>query len=166
MIGWDADSGQWVPVDKEMMEGSFVGNVGRGAARGLEEIGQGISGLGTPADPVEIERRQLEAQDLEARQQEARTAAPWAEMIGEAAPDIAAGVATAPFAGGMSLPAAIGAEALTGGILGGLRPGSFDERLGRAAIGGALSIGGAALSVPATAGIGSALRLFRNVESQ
>ena len=81
-------------------------------------------------------------------------------------PDVAAGLALAPVTGGMSLPAMLGAEFLAGGIMGAIRPGSFDERLGRAAIGGLAAVGGAALVGAGSGGVGSALRLFRNVEDR
>src|SRR5262245_17094448 len=107
LIGWDTDSGQWVPLDREMYEGSFIGNVGRGALRGAQEIEQGINELLPNADPALV---QAQGEALAARQQEAAAAAPWAEAIGEAVPDISAGLAAAPLTGGMSLPGMVGTE--------------------------------------------------------
>jgi hypothetical protein len=89
-----------------------------------------------------------------------------ASAIGNVVPDVVAGTALAPLTGGMSLASMLLAESAIGSVMGGIRPGSVDERIGRAAVGGLASIGGAALSVGAAAGVGSALRLFRNVEGQ
>ena len=71
MIGWDADVGDWVEVDKTMMEGSFVGNVGRGAATGMAEIAQGVQEIADPG-----ERTQLEGERLIEQTQAQQAAAP------------------------------------------------------------------------------------------
>src|SRR5262245_31259122 len=98
MIGWDADSGRWIELDPEMMEGSFLGNVGRAASRGMAEIAQGVREIADPG-----ERTRLEGERLQQERQAAQASAPWAEALGNVAPDVVAGAAAAPLTGGMGL---------------------------------------------------------------
>ena len=161
MIGWDADAGDWVELDKDMYAGSFVGNVGRAAAGGMAEIAQGVQELWNPS-----ERTALEGEALAEQQAAAQRSAPVASALGNVVPDVTAGLAMTPFTGGLSVPAMLGTELLAGSVMGGIRPGSIDERVGRAAVGGLASVGGAALAPAAAAGVGSALRLFKNIEGE
>jgi hypothetical protein len=64
------------------------------------------------------------------------------------------------------MPAMLGTEFLAGGLMAGIRPGSVDARIGHAALGGLLSVGGAALAPAAAAGVGGALRIYGQMESR
>lgn len=153
--GFDSDTWKWVPVDPQAAEGSFAGNVGRAAGRGFEAIGTGLEQLAGQDDPGEVE-------NLRARQQAASNVAPWAEGIGGAAPEVAAGLAAAPFTGGMSMPIMLGTEALIGAGTGFVRPGSIEERARNAGVSALLNVGGASVAPI----VGSAMRTAFGVSRQ
>src|SRR3954468_3587453 len=160
-VGWDVDKGEWVPLDAEAEGGSFLGNAGRAAARSTEELALGAGLYGSTG----AEAQQLQGEILRGQQEAQERSAPWASMIGGAAPDVAAGLAIAPLTGGLGLGGMLAAEGGVGGLLGALRTaGSFEERIGNAALGAAGAAGGAALAPLAAAGIGGALRVFGALE--
>ena len=163
-IGWDTEAeggkGGWVPLDTAMQEGSFLGNVGRGAVVGANQITQGVSDL--LIDDYASQQRGAAQQEQQAR---AERTAPWATGIGSTVPDVLAGIAAAPLTGGMSVPGMLATEFGVGAATGFLRPGTVEERVGRAVIGGGLNAGGAVVAQPIAQGVGAAVRAFRGVES-
>lgn len=156
--GWDTDANDWVPVDQDAMQGSFVGNLARGAGRGFEGLGLGIEGL---VNPNEANAAATEA--YQERTTQAERGAPWAETIGQGAPDIAAGGVAAALTGGASLPWQIAGQALAGGATGFARPGGLEERLGNAAWGAGLATAAGVLGPAAVKGIGAALEIGRGI---
>lgn len=167
-IGFDSEANDWVPVDKQAFEGSTLGNIARGAGRSVEGIGQGIKELvGNQNDAARI---QAEGEALARRQQAASNAAPVAETVGGAVPDVAAGVGLGLATSGLGLPAMVGAEAGLGAVLGGIRPGTVEERLQGAVVSAGLTVlglgVGAALGPIAVKGIGGAVTAFRGLEGR
>ncbi|MEK1931019.1 MAG: hypothetical protein AAAC47_14800 [Pararhizobium sp.] len=140
-LGYDTDRGDWVPVDPNALGGSTVGNLGRAAGRGMESIGLGIQ----EAVGYAPEATQGAIADLAQRSQAASTAAPVAEAVGQLAPDVAAGVGLGVVTGGLGLAATMGTEAALNAALGGIRPGTTDERLTNALFQGAIGAAGGAL---------------------
>jgi hypothetical protein len=159
--GWDTDANDWVPVDQEAMQGSFAGNLMRGAGRGFEGVGLGIEGL---INPNEANEAQTEA--YQQRTTEAERAAPWGETLGQAAPDIAAGGIATALTGGASLPFQIAAQAAAGGATAFARPGGLEERLGNAAWGAGLATAAGVLGPAAVKGIGAALEIGRGITTK
>lgn len=154
MVGFDEESGQWVPLDAEAEGGGFLGNVLSGARRGFQSLGQGIQQLSSE----DTEADALERAMLGEEQAAASRSAPWAEAIGGAAPDIAAGVGLGAVTGGAGLPAFIASEAGLGATLGFLRPGSMEERMVQAAWGSAAGAAGGGLGMIALKGVGLGLK--------
>lgn len=139
--GYDSDSENWVPIDEAMQKGSFAGNLVRSAGRGFRSLGQGVEELAFPDNPAV----QAAGEDLRARQEAAATAAPWAEMLGGAAPEMAAGIGAGLLTGGAGFLPQIAAQGLAGGSVGLLRSAdSAAERAANAALGAAFGLVGEA----------------------
>jgi hypothetical protein len=155
--GWglDADSGRWIPVDPNVLSGSTLGNLGRGAALGFQQLNQGQAELQNPGDPTVA----AAGQKLDLLTEAAQNAAPWTTSIGLGAPEMAAGAAVGMATAGLGLPAVIGGQALSGFAVGAARPGSDEQRLQRGALEGLMAGGGTA----ATMGILSALGVGKAV---
>lgn len=160
--GWDTDQNDWVPVDPEAMAGSFLGNMGRAAGRSAEGIGAGIRQMADPQDPAAAAEAEAYQLDTEAAQR----VAPWAETLGQAAPDVAAGSVAAALTGGASIPAQLAGQGIAGALSAAARPGSTEERLANAAWGAGLAIAGGAISPYALRGITSALEIGRGIQSK
>lgn len=160
--GWDTDTNDWVPVDPQAAGGSFLGNLGRAAGRGFEGLGAGVRQAADPAD----EAARLDAEAYQMDTQAAERVAPWAEGLGQAAPDIAAGGAAAALTGGASIPIQLGAQALAGGLSAAARPGSTEERLANAAWGAGLAIAGGVIAPAALKGITAALEIGRGIQGK
>ena len=165
--GWDDRQGDWVELDAAAEQGSTLGNLGRAAARGFGTIGQGLQEL-TPLDdnPIhpelltaEQQQRANAGQLLEAQSQAASRAAPIAEAIGGAAPEIAAGVGAGIMTGGLGLVPALAGQAAAGAFTGFLRPGDTTERAASAALGAAFGLFGEAVPAGAQALKGTMLGL-------
>lgn len=147
--GYDSEAEDWVPIDEAAQGGSFLGNVGRAAGRGFEEVQQGVRELYDPTNPL-VEQA---GQELEQRQQAAGAVAPWAEMIGGAAPEAAGALATMPLTGGLGVLPTLLAEAGAAGTITALRPGSFEDRLQNAGLSAGIGLVGGAAALPIAAGI-------------
>lgn len=160
--GWDTESNDWVPVDPEAASGSFLGNLGRAAGRGLEGLGAGVRQAADPNDPSAAAEVEAYSQETQAAQR----VAPWAETLGQAAPDIAAGGVAAALTGGASLPWQLAAQGLAGGLTAAARPGSTEERLANAAWGAGLAIAGEAIPAAALKGISAALKIGQGINGK
>ena len=135
MVGYDDALQEWVPLDPQAEQGSFIGNVGRAAGRSVREIGAGVEqllGAGDEQDRIALQREQ----------EAAYRSAPYAESIGSVIPDIGAGIAGAAGTLGLGLPAILAAEAGLGAISGAIRPGDIEERGARAAVGATFGLVG------------------------
>lgn len=160
--GWDTEARDWVPVDPQALEGSFVGNLARGAGRGFEGVGVGLR----QAAEQGSEASNLEAESYRERTAAAERGAPWGETLGQAAPDIAAGSIAGALTGGASIPAQLLAQGAAGGLTAAARPGSTEERLANAAWGAGLAIAGTAIAPMALKGITAALEIGRGIQSR
>lgn len=160
--GWDDQANDWVPVDAQAYEGSTVGNLARGASRSLEGIATGALQLAEPGNPNVAAAAALQAQ----QRGEAAAGAPIAEMVGGSAPDVLAGILAGAATGGTSLPLTLAAQALAGASTAAIRPGSIEERLNAAMLGGAAGLGGEVIGQAAAKGIGLALQLGRGISAR
>lgn len=117
--GYDTDAKQWVPVDRQAAEGGFVGNLGRAAGRGFEDVMAGLRQASTgQSDP-----------NLAARQAAASAGAPVAEALGGFAPEAGAAALAGLATGGAGFVPALAAESAAGGAVSAMRPGTFEERI-------------------------------------
>lgn len=142
-LGFDDDSGQWVPLDTAMAEGSTVGNIGRAAVEEMSRIGLGIREAGS-SDPRIAQERALSDQALQSRQ----GAAPLAQAVGSVVPDIGAGLVAGALTNGMGVVPMLAGEGLAGASLGAMRPGTAEERVQNAMWGAGLNVAGAAVGLP------------------
>ena len=163
--GLDRDSNEWIPIDEAQQKGSFLGNLGRAAGRGFESVGQGVTELMAPImDPAAVPGVEAAGEEFRQREAIAGQTAPWAEMLGGGAPELAAGTGIALGTGGASVPLQLGAQALTGGILGGLRTAeSNSDRAANAAFGAAASMVGEIAGPVAVRGISAGALLAESV---
>lgn len=163
---YDADEG-WKPIDREALEGSFMGNVMRSAGREMQTIGvgtdQAIQQFTRGQVPPAVDAR---AQQLAGEQQRAGNAAPWATGVGQVLPDVGAGVLGAVAAPEAAVPAMLMREALLGAATGAARPGSIEERLQRAVTGAGLGVAGGALGEVASAGISRGLAVGQGIANR
>jgi hypothetical protein len=160
--GWDTEAGKWVGVDPAMAQGSVPGNLARAFGRGAQDIGLGIEQLAQPNDP----QIQARIKVLNLQKEAASRAAPWTEAIGEGLPDVAAGLALTPFTGGMSVPAMLAGGAAGGALSGFVRPGTIEERVQNALIGGALGATGVGLNEAAVKGVTAALKVGETIATR
>ena len=157
--GWDEAVNKWVPVDPTMLAGNPIANLGRGAALGFRQVGQGLSELLGSNDPA----TQQSGQVLKLQTEAAQNAAPWTTTIGMGAPEVLAGGAAALGTGGMSIPAMLLGQAGAGGLVGFMKPGDVSERVKSAAVGAVFAAGGAGLGEAAMRGISAGLMLGKSV---
>lgn len=161
-VGWNSDTNSWVPVDQNVMQGSTIGNLARGASLGFQQVGQGVNQLlFGPNDP----NVQAAGKVLDLQSQAAENAAPYAIALGMGAPEVAGGALTAIATGGASIPEMIAYQAVTGGGIGGLRPGDPGQRVLNAVVGAAFAGGGEGMGLAAMQGIGAAMRVGKAVTS-
>lgn len=156
-LGYDTTLGKYVPVDPAAMQGNMLGNVGRAAVRGAESIGLGAQEM-LGANP---EATSGGVADLAQRSEAAARAAPIAEAIGQATPDVAASVGLGMMTGGLGFAATAGAEGALNAILGGIRPGTADERLTSALIQGAIGAAGGVVGVAAGDAASAMFELYK-----
>lgn len=159
--GWDDAQNDWVPVDPKAQEGSTVGNLARGAARSMEQIGQGVEQL--QPEYMQDPNLQMRIEASKAQGAAAAAGAPLAEMLGGTAPDVIAGIGAGALTGGAGLPAVLAASALSGAGSAAIRPGSVEERLNAAMWGAVSGAGGEVLGQAAAKGIGLALQLGKGI---
>lgn len=157
-IGFDDESGEWVPIDTGYQRGTFFGNLARGAADETGRIGVGLRSL--------VDNSELMGQELKVSQEELAAqerSAPWARVIGGTAPDIAAGLGVGYLTAGLGLPAMLAGEAGIGALMGGARPGSLEERAQNALWGAGFNAAGAGVLTAAERGIAKGFEVARGI---
>lgn len=156
-LGYDTDRGEWVPVDPNAAQGGFLGNAAAAAGRGSESLMYGTQQL-LGSNP---EQAAAGAADVGQRQEAAGRAAPWAEMLGGAAPDVAASIGLAATTGPLGLAATMGGEGALNAMLGFLKPGDMEQRITSALAQGAIGSVGGAVGVGAGHAATAMFELFK-----